>query len=257
MIQFTPPAGVIARWQPELDRIAPPTERGFSSLKLIWEPGEVWAPVGRWVIYQMSPVERAPFGIVHDLLGPNPRRYGRYDWAAKKFVRTRSFMVTERQWKLYHETGLFGKPYWVVQGSFGGHKRHWSEIEQQVIAIQTGITEQLDPPAPGDLPYAEPSNRTIRALKRYDMVEKFGDTLKMLSHRDDVRARLDSIEAEQARAMAEELWKWLGEQVAETLTFTRAMVNTIWDNADPDAAVNDYEAEEEDFYTEVAGATAF
>jgi len=254
VIQYSPPAGVIERWQPELDRIAPPTARGLSSLRLVWEPGEPWAPVGRWIIYECVPAERAPMGIFEELRGPNPRSFGRWDPVARVFRRERMFVISRRQWLLYRETGLYGRPLWVVQGSHGGHKREWSEVEQTVIGMMTGQPEAIDPPAPGDLPYAEPDERTIVALRGLDLSEKFGSLLHLVSQDEQLRASLDSRERATAKAMAEQLWGWLRTQVAESLTLTRAMVNDIWDNANPNGRATDYDAEQEDFINEVAGA---
>ena len=64
-----------------------------------------------------------------ELAGPNPRNYGRYDAVAGRFVRSRSFGITMRQWLLYQQTGLYGRPMWVVQGRNGGHKRFWNDVE--------------------------------------------------------------------------------------------------------------------------------
>ena len=135
MIQRSPPAGVVARWQPELDVLAPRTSLGLAHLRLVWEPGEEWCPVERWIVYEMHPANRAPFGIYDDLTGPNPRNFGRYDatWDNRngtrgRFVRTRHFGITMRQWLLFRETGFFGRPIWVVQGRYGGHKRWDTKI---------------------------------------------------------------------------------------------------------------------------------
>ena len=258
MIQRNPPAGVIERWQPELDRIAPRTERGHSHLKLMWEPGEDWEPVERWVVWEMMDPWRAPrLGIQEDLDGPPPRAFGRYDWQRRKFVRSRRFTVNQRQWEVHRDTGLFGRPIWIVQGDRGGHKRSWTDVEQNLMMLKLGLTEPIDPPAPGDLAYAEPGERMIDLLHGLDLVHRFGDLLRVFSNDDVLRSSLDAREQETARAMAEQLWHWLGDQVEEAMTLTRKQSNAIWEHANPDKAVPDYDREEDDFYVDVAGATSF
>lgn len=257
MIQRTPPAGVIERWQPELDRIAQPTDRGHSHLMLVWESGEEWAPVERWVIYEMMRPEQSYLDIWLDLDGPPPRSFGRYDTAKRRFVRTRSSMISQHQWELYRETGRFGRPVWIVQGEKGGHKRNWTDVEQNLAMIHCNTTEEMMPPAPGDLCYAEPDQRTVTLLHGLDLVHRFGDLLRVLSNDEFVRNSLDRRDRDMAQEMARLTWAWLGDQVEESLTFTRDQANEVWDNADPDGALTDYDVEEDDFITEVAEAASF
>lgn len=251
------PHGVIERWQPALDRIAPRTARGHSHLRLMWEPGEPWEPVERWLIWEVMPVDRAMDGVQMDLEGPPPRSFGRYDHALGKFKRTRSSFVSQRQWEFHRETGLYGRPIWVVQGTEGGHKRHWSEFEQNLVMLKTDNPEPMYPPAPGDLCYAEPDQRTIAMLHALDLVHAYGDLLHLSATHPHVLESLDRREKEAARDIAEQVWSWLHVQVEESMTLTRAMVNDIWDNANPDKAVPDYDGGTENFIEEVASAASF
>ena len=41
-------------WQDQLSRIAPKSIR-YDWLKIVWEPGDEWEPIGRWFIYTMTP----------------------------------------------------------------------------------------------------------------------------------------------------------------------------------------------------------
>ena len=256
MPQWDAPSGVVERWQPALDVIAPRTEEGLSWLALRWEPGEEWAPVERWTVWEMMPVERAPLDIASELRGPNPRNFGHYDRALGRFVRSREFKISERQWQVYRETGCYGRPIWIVQGSRGGHKRFWNGVEENLSLMRTGglISE---PPVPGELPYAEPDQRTIEKLRGLDMVARFGALLHLLSNKDEIRANLDRREKEIAREMARQLSTWLDDQVSEALTFTRAQEQAMWENANPDKAVPDYERGEEEFIETVAEAVAY
>ncbi len=262
MIQRTPPAGVIERWQPELDRIAPRTTRGYSHLMLVWEPGEDWAPVNRWTIWEMMTLDRAPrLGIRHDLRGPAPITSRRWDPLLGRQKQTKTLTINQRQWEVYQRTGLFGRPVWIVQGRTGGHKRFWSDVEQNLILLNAGIgdvTMQMDPPAPGDLCYAEPDNRTIAKLAAMDLVRLYGDTLRYQSEAI-LHNALNGREKATGRVMAEKLWSWLGDQVLEALDerMTRASVNAIWDGANADEALPDYEFGEEQFKDEVATGVSF
>lgn len=255
MMQRIPPAGVIERWQPELDRIAPPTERGLSHFRLVWEPGEPWQPVNRWVVWEMNLPERGPLGTHMDLLGPPPRRFGR--WNGRYFEQERSFTINQRQWEIHRETGLWGRPVWIVQGENGGHKRRWNEVEQNLIRMQLNTQEILDPPAMGDLEYAEPDRRTIRKLAELGVVSRCGSLLHLLSHQTQLLDALDRRERDQARQVADQLWGWLDEQVEETLQLSRRVVNEIWSRADADAELPDYEAKEEQWKDDVAYGAAF
>lgn len=256
MIQYDQPSGVVERWQPALDAIAPRTESGLGWLKLYWEPGEEWAPVGRWCVWEMMPVDRAPLDIASELRGPNPRNFGHFDRTLGRFVTSRPSSISQAQWRVYRETGCYGRPIWVVQGSRGGHKRFWNGVEENLSLMRTGGLVS-DPPAPGDLPYAEPDQRTIEKLRGLDLVERFGALLHLLSNRDEVRASLDRREMAVAREMAEKLSGWLDDQVEEALTFTRAQEQAMWENASPDKPVPDYERGEEEFIEAVAEAVAY
>ena len=257
MIQRTPPAGVAERWQPELDHIAPRTTRGYSHLMLVWEPGEEWAPVERWVVWEMMSLERAPnLGIRQDLEGPPPILSRRWDPFIQLWRQTKPLTINQRQWEIYQRTGLFGRPCWIVQGTKGGHKRFWSDVEQNLILLNAGMgstSMQFDPPAPGDLCYAEPDNRVIARLAAIDLVRLYGDTLRYQS--EEIQSgHLTAREKATGRVMAEKLWNWLGEQVAEALddVKTREMVGKMWDGANADEALPDYEYGEEQFKEEVA-----
>ena len=222
---------------------------------LVWEPGEAWAPVERWIVYEMMTLERAPqIGISEDLKGPPPRRFGRYV-EGFGFKRTRSFTVSQRQWDIYQDTGLYGRPLWIVQGRHGGHKRFWSDLEQNLIRMYLNEPDlECDPPAPGDLAYAEPDDRTITALAGMDLVRMYGDILRYQSEAT-LSDALDRREREVGQAMAEKLWGWMRAQVEESLdVLTRKLANAIWEDADPDAKEPDQDKGKAEF-VESVGAT--
>lgn len=259
MIEREAPEGVVERWQPELDRISGPrTRRGYSHLRLMWEPGEDWCPVGRWMIWECMPPERAPFGCFLDLKGPNPRSFARYDRVLGKVKRTRNFFINRQQWVFHRETGLYGRPIWVVQGRKGGHKRFWNDVEQTLAQMMWELDQAPEPPAPGDLCYAEPDTRTINALRALNLVQRFGDTLRRYMHDTTLRDSLDRREREIAQEMARQVFFWLDDQLEEGLEhMTRQHVAEIWDHASDVRDETDYDRRETDFITEVAERAAF
>ncbi len=250
-MHYEAPSGIVERWQPELDRLAMPSERGPSWFKLIWEPGEPWAVVGRWVVWEMSPACRAPLDAHDQLRGPNPRWFGAYDEALDRFVQAKAFLISQRQWWEYRRHGYYGTPVWVVQGERGGHKRYWTPIESKISVMNGG---PADPPEPGSLRYAEPDQRTISQLGQLDMIRKYGDVLHLLDSRPALRAELDRREREQAEEMARQLWNWLGDQALENLTLTNKQEQEMWEHASDTDPVPDWDREHEEFIEEVAGS---
>jgi hypothetical protein len=77
------------------------------------------------------------------------------------FIRNPDCLITERAWHMFQETGAWGRPYWVIQGEQGGHKRWFTTVEKQLLRM---ANLPMDPPAPGDLPYAEWDERVKNRL---------------------------------------------------------------------------------------------
>jgi hypothetical protein len=244
-------------WQAALDRIAPRTDTGHDHLQLVWEAGDPWSPVQRWVIYTMTPIWRVPMGIANELRGPAPRTFGFYDTSRKKFVRTRQSLINQQQWLLFQRYGYFGRPLWVIQGTQGGHLRRFTDVQSQISQMNGGPDE---PAAPGELAYAEPDDRTIAKIKFLDVVEKYGDVLNLYAGNDE-GVRLAHYELSQRERhivyeMAQQLWKWLDSQVGE-IELTRAQVSRIWDGAsNRDVDLGEYETGEQDFVESIAYSNA-
>lgn len=232
-------------WQEALDRIAPRTPYGHDWLYLRWEPGDPWDPIERWIVWTMTPLWRVPdLGIREALQGPNPRNFGHFDPTLGRFVRVKTLPISRQQWEIYQETGYFARPLWIVQGKNGGHLRRFTDVQSAISRMNGGPEE---PPAPGDLPYADFDLRVVEKLKHLDLVEKFGDVLAATSD-SDFAAQLDRRERAMTEEMARQLWGWLGSQVEEALDpLTRAQANEIWDHADPDAPVPDFDRAEDEF----------
>jgi hypothetical protein len=171
----------------ELRQAASPNER-VNWLHVEWFAGDPWEPVERFVVYEMIPEAtlrasdrfQAQFGYRDEwlaaCLGPNPRTMGRFDRVLGKFVSSGdayggASLIDRRQWILFRRYRALAMPVWIVQGSRGGHKRHFTPIEAQV-ARQAGW-EFSEPPAPGELAFAPVDRRTVEALAALDRLRKW------------------------------------------------------------------------------------
>lgn len=163
-------------WVETLDRMSPPETRGsLSWYKIHWESGELWSPIQRWTIWQMHPRGHLPAWIHSDAFKVHPRVSGHpcfegycpcEEKAGCWVGGPRSaFGIDRVTYELYHQTGCYGQRYWVVQGSKGGHRRRYDEIE---TAVAMAMGHEGEPPIMGDLPYAEPDARTWGALRYSD-----------------------------------------------------------------------------------------
>jgi len=226
MFRWDAPSDV-QRWQRELDRIAPRTERGPSWLKLVWLAGDQFTPdhrVQRWGIYQMVPAWRAPFHIMHELRGPNPRWFLHWDRVSRRFIREREFLINREQWELYRETGCWGKLYWIVQGPPGGHRRRWDDRESRLSQVAGGPEQ---PPAPGDAEFQPMSFAVLERLREHELIRRF--TLRGMFI-DKAADMLDQEELHREREFRQKLWDMQTDQVMETLQFTHAEREHIRDS---------------------------
>lgn len=177
--------------------------------KLIWEPGRPWeTPVDRWFIYEMIPECAIDPGILEQLQDLSPPQ-GYWSEEAGEFISDGS-TITTRAWHLYRETGCWGRPLWVIQGTKGGHKRWFSKTEQQLLKL-AGLP--TTPPVPGDLPYAPFDNRVVEALMKHDALRdeqgKIRSGLNLTI--GGFRARQEA----EARLFRVKLLAWLEDQISE------------------------------------------
>lgn len=165
-------------WQATLDQMTPPETRESLSYYLIrWEPGETWSPIQRWVVWMMHPKGHLPNWIHPDAFATHPRATGHMclEGMCTCAEKAGCWVGGPREcrgidvgtWNLFRETGHYGQRYWVVQGTKGGHRRRYDEIEKAVAAA-TGMS--TEPPVMGSLPYADPDNRTWAAIRKTDRV---------------------------------------------------------------------------------------
>lgn len=203
-----PPVRPDPEWQRALDVLAPASDE-MASFYLYWEPGSGhWDVVNRWMIANVIPPKKIPPFVRELLEGPNPRDAGYYDVVLRKFVSSAG-PVSERQWLYYRLTGAYLAPYWVIQGTKGGHKLRWSHEEQTLAGINGRETAL---PLPGDLPYAEPDNRTWYALGQAARMAEFDYLLGTV---DNAALLLDQEERAIAENMRKELWGWMEGQIEE------------------------------------------
>lgn len=201
-------------------------------LHLYWEPGEEWCPVERFVLANMIPkaVLRAEHNfyqmvtgetyenasLYSELEGPNPRLGTHYDSVLEKFMPDPNRLppsITLRQWLLYREHGAHALPVWIVQGTKGGHKRHFNQVEQLVLK-QKG--RAFHAPAPGDkhYPFAHPDLRMVAAMRKVDQLMAWHE-----ANQKDWRLRSERDVAHTKASRTEEfhdaIYRWLDDQLEE------------------------------------------
>jgi hypothetical protein len=191
-------------WVAALAAVSPPSEH-VSHLHLVWEAGDPWEPGQRWVLYELYPLHATDPVLLADCRGPNPRERAYYDQVTRQFVADPNCLVTQTQWRLYRETGRYGQPFWIVQGTKGGHKRWFNRTEQKLCKM-AGLPPE--PPSIGDLPYADPDGRTWAQLRAFDRLQAAGNDLRQLQGDAHVRRKRD--QQERLRA---DFVRWLEAQV--------------------------------------------
>lgn len=160
-----------------------PRREGLSWLLARWEPGDDWAPIERWVIWEVHPWALVPavdqVAVRGALEGPSPRSAGHYcaagwchcdlkknRWTGGPHEGTDYF----RQWEVHRELAQAGTPgfpriIWIVQGDAGGHPPVMGTIERQLAAAAELPTEY---PEAGALPCADLDERVIEGLLQRD-----------------------------------------------------------------------------------------
>lgn len=202
-------------WQETLDRITPPAnltrDRNPRARAVIWwEPGDPWEPIQRWIIYQIMPKATIHPSILKQLEGPHPRSAGRYSGKLGRWVDGPAPDITRTQWDLYRQFGGYATPYWVLQGTEGGHRYALEKHERVLLYMVTG---RRDVAAPGELPACEPDERTWASLReakaRTDEVQKLA--LLATKYRGD----LDMEDARAVEQVARQFVASWGERVAQ------------------------------------------
>lgn len=185
-------------WVRDLRAISPLYTR-LSHLELWWEAGLPWAPVQRWVLYQLQPLEAMTpwaaddWGALMDLeqpcrcawewtalpLGGNPTSPNTVRCGHCRRVRTQGRTNIFEAWR----RGYHAQPFWILQGLRGGHKVSFTTQEAE-LAAHKGFPKE--PPPPGALGYAEWDGRVKRRIVAYDALQSNLRSLKgaRKEHRD-------------------------------------------------------------------------
>lgn len=244
-----------ALWQAELQKYFPKNDQ-VSWLHLRWEPGDVWEPVQRWVIWHM----RAPRLIANredllaELRGPHPRSQGHACFPgqcpcalkANRWVDGTVGLIDRATWELFQETGHYGTRWWVIQGNQGGHRYRLDAIERKIARIKTG---KSDTPAPGDLPYADYDGRVLAKVLEADRLKLWKGLLDFTRrNHDQMDEEMRDLEQEANRL----IWNWLDGQVDSAVEqIGRAGRHALADGSRRKVSVNDkdfdYEQIERDF----------
>jgi hypothetical protein len=98
----------------------------------------------------------------------------------------------------------------VIQGDEGGHKRWFSPVEKKFLKL-AGLPPE--PPAPGDLPYAEFDDRTMKRLQEWDLMK--GQHSGLRRRRSLLQGLYSSRQEEEEQKFRIALVKWLAEQVTQ------------------------------------------
>ena len=211
-------------WVHRLHTMRPMTDH-TTGLAIAWEPGDPWEPVQRWFIYEVFPKHAIPDPIREQLEGPHPREqghpcFGKNDYGTwcqcpipkMRWVGGTSPSITRQAWTLYRKYGGWARPLWVIQGKDGGHKYRFTQWESRLSAMVGGPQQ---PPAAGDLPYAEPDERT------WEHVHLYADPALLKMYRGLVGFGLrrpgdfDATDQKAAEFAAKEVLKSFGLRVSE------------------------------------------
>ncbi len=245
------PRDVLTRWQKELNELFPVSE-DTSHLRLVWVPGDDWEVldegklvhqgIERWYVYEMIPKQFTDPNILYEL-EEMPEPVVRYDSVMKDVARE-DRAVTRLQWRLHKETGLFGKPFWVIQGDNGGHQRFFTTFESQQL-ILLGLPH--NPPLPGTLPYAPYDHRVREKLLKHDRLRRVGDRLMQL--KESQKEKYKTLEKDLKKQFRKDIIAFVCDQI--TLEEGKEIKKGIRDTAP--IVETDYErlwAESEERYVE-------
>lgn len=212
-------------WQRELDALCPPSDN-LPRFLLRWEAGESWEPIGRWVIWNLMPrhvtheTGRNPFydAIVAECEGPHPRSTGHYcapnhctcELKTGSWRGGTTRIIDRDTWEVYQQTGRYGRRWWVIQGSNGGHRYRLAEWER---TIWRTVTHTGDVPVLGELPYAPWDNRVRRHLLGLERTMRW---LGVVRYGEKNRHRLDTDEKAEIEMAKSAVGDWMARQMDET-----------------------------------------
>jgi hypothetical protein len=190
-------------WRDRLAAIAP------ESLKMAWLTFGWLEKVERWVIYECIPEPLIPQGK-RDQLGGTPY------WKMPETLRVgRQQAVSAYQWEMYRKQRVWARPFWCLQGPFGGTPARYSELEE---AILKASGQETTPPHPGTLPYAAFDGQAEHQVRIRDRLWKMGGSVERLA-RTGSSAVMKAETAEAERAFRETFLSWMQETLAPQAEF--------------------------------------
>lgn len=232
-------------WQQDLSRLN--VGDNVTSLHLQWLAGWPWAPVGRWVVYEVTPAKNVQRildqeelcgiydsptrGIWQALKGPDPRTVGR--WVVDKTVPAHmggkkwrsSSLVSQNAWRLHRSTGGLPQLVWIIEGTNGGHAWQLGNLEKKCLSIMGVDMDDIQRmseawPNPGDLSYAEYDQRVFNALAERDKLASWDKAIRYDDRLDRYHAA-DILTAEDKqlhRDMMQRVFKWIDNQVGAVVS---------------------------------------
>lgn len=234
-------------WQEELDRITPASNHEHKERGVIWwEPGDTWEPIQRWIIYKLWPKKATPAHILAELEGPHPRSQGRYSERLGRWVDGPAPHITKTAWEIYRKFGGWAQPYWVLQGTNGGHRYKLFPWEKVLLHLATG---RKDTAAPGDLPYCEPDQRTWDAL--WKAKASSDEAMKVAALATKYRGKLDGEDAVTVEKAARAFVASWGESVAQHADEFAWALKRNQGMARTEAKEADYSADEDELVHEL------
>jgi hypothetical protein len=185
-------------WQVALNDIMPPSD-DLPTLAVRWEAGTPDDPIQRWVVWELWPIGWAHPDFIHALTHEDPT--------------APHALCAPSQHALYRATGRYANPFFLVQGGGGGTRYRWSPEESSLMRT---LGLPMEPPAAGELPYAEPDGRTWAAIRELNRLAKAnGDLAKVKTMNAAERAEL---EKRQRTAVVAQMCNELDYELARDIT---------------------------------------
>lgn len=142
-------------WEQRLREISPISET-HSWLAFRW-----FAEAQRWMIYDCVPIRFVVDNTLIDDLahGADPNTPEGAD-----------VLVSVFQQQMFRKHRVHARPCWVIQGTKGGHHAAYDEAMRE---DHRRLGLPLEPPKPGDLPYAPFDERVVKHLLEMSKLVKF------------------------------------------------------------------------------------
>lgn len=212
-------------WNVGLCSVVPKLEQ-LPYLYLRWEPGDIWQPVQRFVIWELLPHAATPDHIWTALKGPHPRSSGHYDLQQKRWVGgpQSARMIDRGTWEVFQETGRWGIRWWVVQGKTGGHPINMPWMVRRVKKIMGDPLAEL--PKMGDLDYCEPGQGLFDRLASYD---KYRAWRSQTAWTDRDMKDVTQEERESGEVAAAKMTAWWDDMVSGVLDEHKSAVKRAMD----------------------------